>query len=106
MVLYQVYLVPTAEKILLTEQRYFSTLHFEMGSLLAACTLEHTHSAKIFRKGVVYLIPWRSARMHNQVKKASQYLHAVLFLLIVELDTPTATALCAASYTDNSLQRT
>ena len=101
MVLYRGSLVPTVANIFPKEQRYCSTLHFEIGSPLAACTLDHTHSAKLFRKGVGSLIPWRLVRMHNQVKKASQYFHTVLSFLSVELEIPAATVLCAASYTDN-----
>ena len=67
MVLYLGYLIPTAMNICPTERSYCSTLRFELGGLLAACTPERTRSAKIFRKGIGYLIPWIFVGMKNQV---------------------------------------
>ena len=105
MVLYLGSLVPTAANICITEWRYCSTLHFEMGSPLAACTPEHMPSVNIFSLGIGYLIPWRSVGMYNQVHKTSYWIYTVFSFLSMELERPVVTALCAASYTDNALRR-
>ena len=106
MLLYLGSLVPTFAKIFLTERRYCFTINFEMGSLLAACTPKRTSSENIFRRGIVSLIPWRLVGMHSKVQKSSHYLHAVLSFFRVKFEGLAATSFCAASYTDDDLQRT
>ena len=44
--------------------------------------------------------------MHSKVQKSSHYLHAVLSFLRVKFEGLAATSFCAASYTDDDLQRT
>ena len=60
-----------------------STLFFEMGSLLATCTPECTHSAKVCRKVIGSLITQRLVGMHNQMNKSSHCLHTMFYFLRV-----------------------